>query len=99
MRTFTLELDFNELTGESRIIVDFNDNSMSAFEINESISNGEMLDEILEKAAVIFGKQIAQDVRDGKIEAICLDNHPELRNNDTDILINTETDTRQKIEQ
>ena len=99
MRKFILDLEFNEVTGTTRIVVDFNDNSMSNLEINEAIKSGEMLDAIIEQAEKIFGEQLAKQVRNGQIAAVCLDNHPELRNNDGGILINEPGKSKQEIKQ
>lgn len=99
MRKFILDFEFNEQTGETRIVVDFNDSSMSSIEINEAIRSGEMLDLVLVEAGRLFGENVAEQVRSGKIAAVCLDNHPELRKGGGAIKINQDADTRREIEQ
>lgn len=101
MKTIYLDLEFNEITGTTRIVIDFNDDSMSTFELNQAIKDGTLLEEVLVRAAELFGEKVAQDVRDGRIEAICLDNHPELRSSQGGVLINSDqaTDERQDIKQ
>ena len=87
MKTLELDLEFNEVTGTSRILIHFNDDSMSNFELNEAVKDGTVMNEVLEKTAQIFGEKIAEDVRNGKIKAVCLDEHPELRTDDEGIQI------------
>lgn len=99
MKRFTLDFEFNEVTGSSRIVVDFNDDSMTAIEINEAIRSGELLEEVVRQAAEVFGNNVAQQVRDGRMTAVCLDNHPELKDSDEGILINAEQKGRQEIKQ
>jgi hypothetical protein len=99
MRKFTIDLEFNEITGATRIVVDFNDDSMSAVEINEAIRNGELLEEILLQTGGLFGHDVARQVREGKIEAVCLDHHPELKKNDTGLLLNNEAVKKQDLKQ
>lgn len=99
MRKFTLDFEFNEVTGSSRIVVDFNDDSMTAVEINEAIKSGELLEEVVRQAAEVFGENVAQQVKNGNLKAICLDHHPELKNSDTGILIDVEQTSRQEIKQ
>ncbi len=99
MKKFTLDLEFNEVTGASRIVVDFNDDSMTAVEINESIRSGELLDEVVRVAADVFGENVAGQVRDGRLTAVCLDHHPELRAAEGGILINSEETIKREIKQ
>lgn len=87
MKTLELDLEFNEVTGTSRILIHFNDDSMSNFELNQAVKDGTVMNEILEKTAEIFGKKIAEDVRTGKIKSVCLDEHPELRTDEEGIEI------------
>jgi hypothetical protein len=72
---------------------------MTAVEINEAIKSGELLDEVIEQAAAVFGENVADQIRDGRLTAICLDNHPELKDESSGILINSEVAGKQKIEQ
>jgi len=99
MRKFILDFEFNEKNGETRIVVDFNDPSMSNIEINEAIRSGELLEEVLKEAAGIFGENVANRVRSGEIAAVCLDHHPELRSCDGAILINQQIDAKKEIKQ
>lgn len=99
MKRFTLDFEFNEVTGTSRIVVDFNDDSMTAVEINEAIKSGELLEEVVRQAADVFGENVAQQVRAGNLKAICLDHHPELKNADAGILINTGQTAKQELKQ
>jgi hypothetical protein len=99
MKKFTLDFEFNEVTGSSRIVVDFNDDSMTAVEINESIKSGELLEEVVRQAAEIFGENVAQQVKSGNLKAICLDHHPELKNSETGILIDVEQSSKKEIKQ
>lgn len=99
MRKFILDFEFNEATGETRIAVDFNDNSMSNIEINEAIRSGEMLDSVILEVGKLFGQQIADRVKSGEIAAVCLDHHPELRSNAGGILINQDVVVKQEIKQ
>jgi hypothetical protein len=99
MKKFTIDLEFDEVTGDSRILVDFNDDSMTALEINESIQSGELLEEVVEQAGAVLGENVAQQIRNGELKAICLDNHPELKNIEQGILINSSESTKQEIKQ
>lgn len=99
MRKFIIDFEFNEITGATRIVVDFNDDSMSAVEINEAIRSGELLEEVVKQAAGIFGENVAQQVRSGQIAAVCLDHHPELRSGEGGILINTQQEQKREIKQ
>lgn len=99
MRKFILDFEFNEQSGETRIVVDFNDPSMSNVEINEAIRSGELLDLVLLEAGRLFGENVAGQVRDGKIAAVCLDHHPELRQGAAAIQINQQTGTKRELKQ
>lgn len=99
MRKFILDFEFNEKTGTTRIVVDFNDPSMSNIEINDAIRSGELLDEILKEAGKLFGDNVANRVRNGEIAAVCLDHHPELRKDDGAIQINQQIETKREIKQ
>ena len=99
MKKFILDLEFNEKTGASRILVDFEDSSMTNIEINEAIRSGEMLDEVIDQVAKVLGENIASQVRNGSLEAVCLDNHPELKDSQAGILINSEEVINREIKQ
>lgn len=79
MRKYILDFIFDEFTGQSKIVLDFNDDSMSILEINQAVMEGEIREEITMLAGKMFGEAIEQSIRNGKIELICLDNHPEER--------------------
>ena len=99
MRKFILDFEFNETTGETRIVVDFHDESMSNMEINESIKNGEMLEAVIKETGKLFGEQIANRVKSGEVAAVCLDHHPELRSSVSGILINQDVVAKKEIKQ
>ncbi len=86
-----LDFLFNEETGDTAINVEVLDDSMSVLELNEEIRNGNMLNKVLEKISEVFGDQVSEMVRSGKIPAICLDNHPELKKDGAGILLSSET--------
>ncbi len=99
MRKFIIDFEYNEASGRSSIVVDFNDDSMTNVEINEAVRSGEILEEVIAQTAVIFGEEVAQQVRDGRLQAICLDHHPELKESDAGILLNQEAVRKQEIKQ
>ena len=99
MTKFILDFEFNELTGATNLTVDFQDSSLTTFEINESIKSGEMLEKIIEESRKIFGDEVADKVTSGELKAICLDNHPELKDSCSGILINSEVSNKEKISQ
>ncbi len=99
MRKFIIDFEFNQTTGATRIIVDFNDPSMSSIEINEAIRNGELLEDVLKETGRLFGDNVADQVRKGEIAAVCLDHHPELRKNEGELIINQQQETRREIKQ
>lgn len=78
MARYTLDFIFDEKTGESRIVIDFQDDSLSTLEINENIRSGELRERIVELATDMYGPEIAEGVRAGRIPVVCLDEHPEL---------------------
>ncbi|MCK9456079.1 MAG: hypothetical protein PHF08_02480 [Candidatus Riflebacteria bacterium] len=89
-----LDLEFNQTTGETRIVVEVIDTSLSTIELNEEIRSGNMLKTVLKEAEKMFGKDLVNRVKDGSIKAICLDNHPELKNNSEGILISEENEVK-----
>lgn len=89
-----LDLEFNQTTGETRIVVEVIDTSLSTIELNEEIRSGNMLKTVLKEAEKMFGKDLVNRVKDGNIKAICLDNHPELKNNSEGILISEENEIK-----
>jgi len=99
MRKFIIDFEYNEASGRSSIVVDFNDDSMTNVEINEAVRSGEILEEVIKQAALIFGEDVAQQVRDGRLAAVCLDHHPELKRGDAGILINEEAVRKQEVKQ
>ena len=99
MRKFIIDFEFNEKTGSTRIVVDFNDPSMSNVEINDAIRSGELLEEVLKETGRVFGNNVASRVRNGEIAAVCLDHHPELRKDEGGIKINQEIETKREIKQ
>lgn len=99
MIKFVLDFEFDETTGATSLTIDFQDASLTSFEINESIKSGEVLEKVIDQARKIFGNDIADKVESGELKAICLDNHPELKNNEGGILINSTSEQREKIGQ
>jgi len=99
MRKFIIDFEYNEASGRSSIVVDFNDDSMTNIEINEAVRSGEILDEVIKQAALVFGEEVAQQIRDGRLEAICLDHHPELKRSEGGVLLNEEAVRKQEIKQ
>lgn len=99
MKKFIIDFEYNETTGLSSIVVDFNDDSMTNVEINEAVRSGEVLEEVIRQSGLIFGDDIAEQIRDGRLPAICLDHHPELKSNDSGILINQEAVKKQELKQ
>lgn len=74
---YILDFAFNENTGETKIIVDFIDTSMNTMEMNLAIIDGEIRENITQKVGQIFGLEIENKLRNGQIDLICLDDHPE----------------------
>ena len=99
MIKFILDFEFDEKTGATSLTIDFQDPSLTSFEINESIRNGEILDKVIDQARQIFGDDIANKVENGELKAICLDNNPDLKSSEGGILINSISVEREKIEQ
>src|SRR5690606_4533436 len=79
MRKYILDFVFDEFTGQSKVVIDVNDDSMTVFELNEAIRDGELREEVTILAGKIFGEETEQSIRDGKTELVCLDDHPEER--------------------
>lgn len=77
METFTLELVFNEKTGEVKILISHRDPSMSAMEIHGSIADGSLRESVLSKVEEVFGPGMAALVRSGGIGMICTDRQPD----------------------
>ena len=74
---YILDFAFNENTGETKIIVDFFDQTMTTMEMNLAIRDGEIRENITQKVGKIFGLEIENQLRNGQIDLICLDDHPE----------------------
>lgn len=96
MRKFLIDFVFDERTGESDIVIDFVDESMTALETNEAIQAGEIRDQAADQAGKLFGQDISQGIRDGKIKLICRDHHPELKKDTPGIALATENEQKQK---
>lgn len=103
MRKYILEFILDKISGESRIIIDVEDESLTALELNEEISSGAMRDEIVEKARTVFGPGVARSIQTGDIPLICLDHHPELREKkgaeQVPISLEEQHGSRRKVEQ
>ncbi len=76
MRRFILDFVFDEKTGESRIVVELQDDSMTALELNESIRGGEVREAAIKEITGIFGEEIGKSIRAGKTGLVCQDNEP-----------------------
>lgn len=74
---YILDFAFNENTGETNIVVDFYDESMTTMEMNLAIRDGEIRENVTQKVGEIFGSEIENKVRSGEINLVCLDDHPE----------------------
>lgn len=85
-----MELEFNEISGETQITVEVIDDTLSNLERNEEIRSGKMLNTVLKEISKVFGSEIANRVKDGSLKAICLDNHPELKKDKDGILVSSE---------
>lgn len=79
MAKFIVDLLFDETTGEIRVVVDYNDPSLTALDLNEAIRDGQVRQEVLEVVGKVFGSELAGSVENGETELVCLDDHPELR--------------------
>ncbi len=73
---YILDFVFNENTGVANIVVDFFDESMTVMEMNLAIHDGEIRENITKKVGQIFGLGIENQLREGQIELICLDDNP-----------------------
>jgi len=99
MRKYILDFEFDEVTGESRIVIDLLDDSMSAMEMNQSIRAGEVREEILNVAGKLFGEEVARQAREGKIGLVCLDDHPEMRQGGEGVPVSQDQSRKQDLEQ
>ncbi len=97
MRKFILDFIFDEKTGESNIVIDFNDDSLSAMEINDSIQSGELREKAVELAGKLYGNGVADGIKDGRIKILCLDHHPELQKGGPGIAISPETKQKKDL--
>ena len=79
MSRYTLDLIFDERTGDVKVVVDLHDPSMTPLEINQAIRDGEVREELLGVIERLLGAEVAARVRRGETEMVCLDDHPELR--------------------
>lgn len=78
MRKIVLDFVFDERSGDTRIVVGYEDPDLSTLELNEAIRDGRVRDEIIALAETMFGQDIAGRLRDGRIPLVCTDHHPEL---------------------
>ena len=79
MAKLVVDLLFDEATGEMRVVVDYNDPSLTALDLNEAIRDGEVRQEVIGAVRDVFGPALADSVASGDTELVCLDDHPELR--------------------
>ncbi len=99
MKKFIIDFEFNERTGESRVVIDFVDESMSALEMNEAIRSGDVQNEVADQAATLLGAEVAAGVRNGTIKLVCLDHHPELRRDTPGVALATAEAQKKVIKQ
>lgn len=92
MSRIVVDLVLDTHTGEARVVVDYVDASMTALELNEAIRDGEVREEVLGAVGRVLGEPVADAIRNGGIELVCLDDHPELR-------AQVEADTEQRREE
>ena len=76
MKKYVLDFEFDESSGESYLLIDVQDESMTALELNEAIQSGETRDEVLRLTEELFGSRLAEQVRSGRLPLVCLDDHP-----------------------
>ena len=76
---FIIDFYYNEKTGEPAFFIDYNDDSLTQFELNQAVHDGEIRQQILGVIAKLFGPELQQQVAAGNIPLICLDQHPEER--------------------
>ena len=79
MAKYVIDLVFDQRTGAVKLTVDFNDPGMTQLELVDAIRDGEVRDDVLRQVAAVFGDELAERVRAGELDMICLDDHPELR--------------------
>jgi len=77
MSKYVLDFVFDERTGETKVTIDFLDDSMSALEMNEAVRSGEIREKTLDIVEKVLGSEVAEKVRKGKIELVCLDHNPD----------------------
>jgi hypothetical protein len=80
-----LDFQFDHVTGESRIVIDFHDESLTALEINEAIQSGALREQAVNLADRVLGSDIANRVRRGEIPLVCLDHEPDPRKAEEDV--------------
>ncbi|HEY9841437.1 MAG: hypothetical protein ACAI44_13260 [Candidatus Sericytochromatia bacterium] len=76
MRHWILDFVFDVNTGQSRLVIDFNDDSLTALEINTMIRDDEVREEVMALAGRIFGEELEQRLRRGELPVVCLDDEP-----------------------
>ena len=76
---FIIDFHYNEKTGEPAFFIDYNDDSLTQFELHQAVHDGEIRQQILGVIAALFGPDMQQQVAAGQIPLICLDQHPEER--------------------
>ena len=79
MRKIVVDLVLDTQSGEARVVVDYHDPSLSTLELNEAIREGEIREQVLGAVGRVLGEPVAEAVRSGALDLVCLDDHPELR--------------------
>lgn len=83
MRQWILDFVFDEVSGQCRLLIDFNDASLTTLEINSMIQDGELREEVIGLAGEIFGEALAERLRSGELPLVCLDDEPREQPRDT----------------
>lgn len=76
MRHWILDFVFDVDSGQSRLVIDFNDDSLTVLEINSMIQDDEIRQEVIDLAGKIFGEELAGRLRSGELPLVCLDDEP-----------------------
>ena len=77
MRHWILDFVFDLQSGQSRLVIDYDDHSLTALEINSMIQVGEVREEVMTLAGQIFGAELEARLRSGELPLVCLDDQPD----------------------
>lgn len=76
MRHWILDFVFDVDSGQSRLVIDYNDSSLTTLEINTMIQDGEIREEVMTLAGRLFGSELEARLRSGELPLVCLDEEP-----------------------